>query len=192
VAAEQPRDGVGDPDGPEATEEEPPGTDVEVEAHVHYGMTGTFPLRLGELFFADDGLYVAEYSYITPFIGLTTRKHRKEAKAMGAIYEKYGLDAVLVQADNVTWHNYDNVDRVVVHEGGWLGRPKIAVYPDSGPSHAFRVHDKVSWAEALGDLEGCAKRHPFDLEHRSGLGFTPRESIRRFFWQPDEEPGREE
>lgn len=166
--------------------QEPPGTDVEVEAHVHYAMTGTFPLRLAELFFGDDGLYVAEYSYITPFIGLTTRKHRKEARAMGAIFEQYGLDAVLVQSDHVVWHSYDNVDRVVTHEGGRLGRPKIAVYPEEGPSHAYRIHDKPAWKEALGDLEACADRHDLDLEQESGLGFTPRESLRRFFWKPNQ------
>lgn len=186
MSTDQPEDGVGEPDGPDSTGEEPPGTDVEVEAHVHYAMTGTFPLRMAELFFGDDGLYVAEYSYITPFIGLTTRKHRREARAMGAIYEKYGLDAVLVQADHVTWHNYDNVDKVVIHEGGRFGRPKIAVYPDTGPSHAYRIHDKPTWTEAVGEIEACAQRHDLDLEHESGLGFTPRESLRRFFWTPPE------
>lgn len=173
------------PDEPaEPADEEVPTTDVEVEAHVHYGMTGSFPLRVAELFFADDGLYIAEYAYITPFVGLASRKHRREAKAMGAIYEEYGLDAVLVQADSVVWHSYDNVERVVLHDGGWLGRPKIAVYPTEGPSHGYRIHDKPGWAEATADIEALAERTDLPLERKSGLGFTPRESIRRFFWKP--------
>jgi hypothetical protein len=161
-------------------------TDVEVEAHVPFGMTGSFPLRLAEVFFAEDGLYIAEYSYVTPFVGLTTGKHRREAKAMGAIYEEYGLDAVMVQADSVVWHSYDNVERVVVHEGGWLGRPKLSVYPAEGPSHAYRFHDRTAWAEALPNVEAAADRNGLSLDRREGLGFTPRESVRRFFWKPDD------
>ena len=161
-------------------------TDVEVEARVPFGMTGSFPLRLAEVFLAEDGLYIAEYSYVTPFVGLTTGKHRREAKAMGAIYEEYGLDAVMVQADSVVWHSYDNVERVVVHEGGWLGRPKLSVYPAEGPSHAYRFHDRTAWAEALPDVEAAADRHGLSLDRREGLGFTPRESVRRFFRKPDD------
>lgn len=169
-------------DGPE---EDPPSTDVEVEIHLHFGMTGSFPLRVGELFFADDGLYVVEYAYITPFIGLTSGKHRREANAMQKVYELYGLDAVLFHADAVVWHSYANVDRVVVHEGGWLGRPKLTLYPDTGPSHAFRFHDVPAFEESVADLDACADRHGFTVEWESGLGFTPRESIRRFFWRPE-------
>ncbi len=161
-------------------------TDVEVEAHVPFGMTGSFPLRLAELFFADDGLYIVEYSYVTPFVGLTMGKHRREAKAMAAVYEEYGLDAALVQADSVVWHSYDNVERVAVHEGGWLGRPKLSVYPAEGPSHAYRFHDRAAWSEALPDVEAAADRHDLRLDRKEGLGFTPRESIRRFLWRPRE------
>lgn len=173
-------------DGTNGTDEEVTTTDVEVEAHVPFGMTGSFPLRLADLFLADDGLYVAEYSYVTPFVGLGMGKHRREAKAMGAVYEQYGLDAVLVEADTVVWHSYDNVERVTAHEGGWLGRPKLSVYPSEGPTHAYRFHDRTAWAEALPDVETAADRHGVRFDRREGLGFTPRESIRRFFWRPDD------
>lgn len=171
------------------SEEEPPEvetTDVAVEAHVHFGMTGSFPLRVAELFFADDGLYVVEYAYITPFFGLTASKHSREANAMQEIYERYGLDAALVHADSVTWHSYRNVDRVEVYDGGWLGRPKVSVHPREGPSHAYRIHDVPAFEEAAADLEACADRHGFDLERHAGVGFSPRESIRRFFWTSDD------
>jgi hypothetical protein len=91
---------------------------------------------------------------------------------------------VLVQADSVVWHSYDNVERVVLHDGGWLGRPKIAFYPTEGPSHGYRIHDKPAWAEARADIEALAERTDLPVERKSGLGFTPRESIRRFFWKP--------
>lgn len=161
-----------------------PSTDVEVEVHVHFGMTGSFPLRVADLFFADDGLYVVEYAYITPFIGLTASKHRREAGAMQEVYDRFGLDAVLFRADSVVWHSYDNLDRVVVHEGGWLGRPKVTVYAETGVSHAYRLHDVPAFEEAVAAIDGCAERYGFGLERESGLGFDPRESVRRFFGEP--------
>lgn len=161
-----------------------PESGIEVEAHLHFGMTGSFPLRLGDLFFADDGLYVVEYGYVTPFIGLTARKHRRESAHMAVLYEQHGIDAVLVVADSVVWHGYDNVERVTAHSGGWLGRPKITVYPDEGPTHAYRFHDRPRFEEGIADLEAVAREHGFELERREGLGFAPRESIRRFFWKP--------
>lgn len=181
----QDADGAGRSRGAEA--DAAPSTDVTVEAHLHFGMTGSFPLRVAELFFADDGLYVAEYGYITPFIGLTAKKHRREARAMQAVYDKYGLDAVLFQADTVYWHSYDDIERVAVHEGGGFGRPKVAVYPRTGASHAYRFHDVPRFEEAVGDLEASAQRHGLHLEHESGLGVTPRESLKRFFWKPEDE-----
>ena len=183
-------DGFGDPPGVEDPPDEfgdlpdefedLPNTDIDVEAHVHFGMTGSFPLRLAELFFADDGLHVVEYSYITPMFGLGTRKHVREAEAMQRVYDYHGLDEVLVQGDSVTWLNYDAVERVVVHDGGWLGRPKVAVRTD-GRSYAYRLHDDADAAEIVTNLRGPADRHGFDVDLRAGVGYDPRESVRRFF-----------
>lgn len=170
---------VPDGDGPEL-----PRTGIEIEAHFHFGMTGSFPLRLGDLFFADDGLYVVEYGYITPFIGLASRKHRREAAGMRVLVDRHGLDAAILEADRVVWHDYDDLERVVVTDGGWLGRPKVAVYPETGPSHAYRFHDRVGFEETQATLGPVADRHDVRLVERSGLGFTPIESLRRFFWKP--------
>ena len=172
-------DAVDDGDVPEL-----PSTGIEVEAHLHFGMTGSFPLRLGDLFFTDDGLYVVEYGYVTPFIGLTARKHRREAAGMAALVEHHGVDGAIIEGDRVVWHAYDDLDRVVVHEGGRVGRPKIAVYPATGPSHAFRFHDRVAFEEGRADLGRVADRHGVAVDERTGLGFTPVESVRRFFWRP--------
>lgn len=161
--------------------EDLPSTDVEVDLHVHFGMTGSFPLRIAELFFADDGLYVVEYAYITPLFGLGTRKHRREAEGMQTIYDVHGLDEVLLQADSVIWHSYENVDRVAFHDGGLLGRPKIAVYPDDGRSHAYRLHDEPDSNELGADLERCGDRYGFTVDRNRGVGYSPRESLDRFF-----------
>ena len=90
--------------------EDLPETEITVEAHVHYGMTGSFPLRMAELFFADDGLHVAEYGYVTPLFGLGMRTHKRDATAMRRVYEVHGIDEVLLQADSVVWLNYDAAD----------------------------------------------------------------------------------
>lgn len=158
-----------------------PRTDVEVECHVHFGMTGSFPLRLAELFFADDGLYIAEYAYITPMFGLATRKHRRESRGMAAIYAIHGLDEVLLQADGVVWHGYGNVDRVLLYDGGPLGRPKVAVHPEHGSVQAYRLHEDDPDVEALTTtLRTIGEERGFAVTHRKGVGFSPRATVARF------------
>jgi len=158
-----------------------PTTGIEVERHVHYGMTGSFPLRMAEMFFADDGLYIAEYSYITPMFGLATRKHRREAASMERVFEIHGIDEVLLQADSVVWHSYDNLGEVVLYAGGRFGRPKIEFVPDAGTPQAYRIHADIDLDALADDLEELAGDHGFSFRRRSRLGFSPRESVRRFF-----------
>lgn len=160
--------------------EDLPTTDIEVVYHVHYGMTGSFPLRMAELFFANDGIHIAEYAYITPLFGLGFRKHRREAAGMERIYEVHGIDEVLLQADQVNWINPDGVERVVLYSGGWLGRPKVAIYTADGLSYAYRLHDEVDFSELVEGITGWADRHAVEVVDRYGLGFTPVESLWRF------------
>jgi hypothetical protein len=164
----------------EAPIEDLPNTSVEVHTHINFGMTGSFPLRLAELFFADDGIYIVEYGYITPLFGLGARKHRREAKAMKAVYDRHGLDEVLVQGDSVTWLNYATVTQVTLYDGGRLGRPKIAVQPENGPSHAYRLHDSI-FEELAFSVEEVCERYDVTVEKNAGIGFSPSESLRRFF-----------
>lgn len=164
-----------------ATFEDLPSTDVAVDYHVHFGMTGSFPLRLAELFFADDGLYIAEYAYIMPIFGLGARKHHREAAAMRRIYEVHGLGEVLLQADQVTWHSYENLTRVALYDGGRLGRAKIAVHPGEGGSHAYRLHDDILFEDLVAETERCGERYGFSVEANAGVGVRPMASIRRFW-----------
>ncbi|MCL7417466.1 MAG: hypothetical protein M8354_06465 [Halalkalicoccus sp.] len=161
--------------------EDLPSTDVTVDTHVHFGMTGSFPLRLAELFFADDGVYIAEYGYIMPLFGLGTRKHHREAAAMRRVYEVHGLGEVLLQADRVIWHSYENLHRVVLYDGGRLGRTKITVYPEEGTSHAYRLHDEVQFVELTPEIERCGERYGFPVEANAGIGVRPRASLGRFW-----------
>ncbi|MFB6196149.1 MAG: hypothetical protein ABEI80_08245 [Haloplanus sp.] len=162
--------------------EDLPSTDIETELHVHFGMAGSFPLRIVDLFFANDGLHIVEYSYITPMFGLGTKKHRREAGAMQEVYEVHGLDEVLLQADSTFWLNYEAVERLVLHLGGAFGRPKLTVYPTDGAasSHAFRLHDIDDPDELAASLRDVAEGRPFEVVVESGSGFDPIENIQRF------------
>jgi hypothetical protein len=160
-----------------------PSTDIETLLHVHFGMAGSFPLRIADLFFADDGLHIAEYSYITPMFGLGTKKHRREANAMQEVYEVHGIDEVLLQADTVHWLNYRAIDRVVLHRGGYFGRPKLTVYPadETARSHAFRLHEEDDPDVLAASLREIAEDRPFDAVVETGAGFAPLENVERFF-----------
>jgi hypothetical protein len=159
--------------------EDLPSTDIMVSLHVHYGMAGSFPLRLADLFFADDGLHIAEYGHITPLFGLGMRKHQREANGMQAIYDYHGLDEVLLQADSVTWLAYGTIKQVVIHDGGQFGRPKLTVYTDNH-SYAYRLHNEESRKGFADDIEVYANQHGFTVKTVSGVGFSPVENIRRF------------
>lgn len=163
--------------------EDLPSTDIETELHVHFGMAGSFPLRIGDLFFASDGLHIVEYSYITPMFGLGTKKHRREASAMQRVYDIHGIDEVLLQGDSVYWLNYEAVDRVVLHRGGYFGRPKLTVYPadETARSHAFRLHEEDDPDALAASLRAVAEGRPFEVVVKRGTGFDPVENVERFF-----------
>lgn len=155
---------------------------IEVDVHAHFGMTGSFPLRIAELFFASDGLHIAEYGLITPMFGLGTKKHRREAGAMAEIFDRFGIDEVLARADAVTWLSYDALDRVVISDGGWLGNPRVGVYAEDGETHAYRMHDESFVPASFeAELSEFAEARGFDVVLESGLGYRPGESLRRFF-----------
>lgn len=162
-----------------------PSSDIEVEAAIHFVMTGTFPMQIAEIFFTTSGLYITEYSYITPLLGLGTRKHRKHAQAMRAMYDRYGIDAVMIQSDRVVWLDYDLIDRIVLYSGSWLGRPKVTILSVDGPSYAYRLLGDREFEEIVGDVQAAAEGYGVNLEVRDQVGFNPRRSLARFF-------GREE
>jgi len=163
--------------------EDLPSTDIDTELHIHFGMAGSFPLRIVDLFFANDGLHIAEYSYITPMFGLGTKKHRREAEAMQEVYDVHGIDEVLLQADTVHWLNYQAINRIVFYRGGYFGRPKLTVYPadETARSHAFRLHDEDDPDGVAMALQEVAEDHPFDVVIERGSGFDPVENVERFF-----------
>lgn len=151
-----------------------------VGVHVHFAMTGAVPLRLAELFFTDVGLCVVEYGTFTPLYGLATGAPRREAAGMARAYVTEGLDAVRERGDRTVHLSYDEVDRVVVHDGGRLGRERIAVHATEGPPHAYRIHAPVDVDALVDGLAAFGPTADLAVERRAGLGFAPLESLRRF------------
>lgn len=151
-----------------------------VGVHVHYAMAGTVPLRLAELCFTDAGLWIVEYGTFTPLYGLATGGPRHEAARMARTYVAGGLDAVRERGDRTVHLSYDDVDRVVVHDGGRLGRERIAVHAAAGPPHAYRIHAPVDVDALVAGLAAFGPTADLAVERRSGLGFAPVESLRRF------------
>lgn len=160
-----------------------PTSDIEVEAHVHFAMAGSFPLRMAEFFFTDSGVFVAEYSYIMPLFGLGLKTHHKNADAMAAIYDRYGIDGVLMHGDKLLWFNYGMIDRVALYSGGVIGRPKVTIYAEDGESYAYRLLGEYDFDELTADLNACASSHGMTVESRDGIGLNPRENLARFFRQ---------
>ena len=173
-------DGPGD--APDPSDDGVGDSGIEIEVHGHFGMTGSFPLRICELFFASDGVHLAEYGIITPLFGLGVGKHEREAAAMIEVLDRYGIDEVLARADAVRWLSYDSLDRVVVSDGGRLGNARVGVYPETGDPHAYRIHDDEFDPDAfVDDLTALGEERGFDVVSETGLGYRPRESLGRFF-----------
>jgi hypothetical protein len=151
-----------------------------VGVHVHFAMTGTVPLRLADLFFTDEALLVVEYGLFTPLFGLATGGPRRAAARMARAYAEDGVAAVRERGDRTVALAYDDVERVVLHDGGRLARERVAVQVADGPSYAYRVHAPVD-LEALADgLSAFGPTADVPVAVRTGLGFSPLGSLRRF------------
>lgn len=154
--------------------------DPSVGVHVHFGMTGTVPLRLAELFFTDAGLRIVEYGTFTPLFGLATGSPRRAAAEMAEVYVDGGLSAAREHGDRTIALAYDAIERVVVHDGGRLARERIAVHVPEGPPYAYRIHAPVE-GEALADgLASFGPTADLPVSVHAGIGFAPLESLRRF------------
>lgn len=151
-----------------------------VGVHVHFAMTGTVPLRLADLFFTDEGLLVVEYGVFTPLFGLATGGPRRAAARMARAYAEAGVAAVRERGDHTVALAYDDVEGVVLHDGGRLARERVAVEVADGPPYAYRVHAPVDLGALAEGLSAFGPTADLPVAVRSGHGFSPVESLRRF------------
>lgn len=154
----------------------------EPSIHVHYGMTGSFPLRMAELFFGRETVTIAEYSRIMPLFGILTRQHERDADAMLRIAVRSGVEGVCEWADEVYQFEYAAVGRIDLHDGGMLGRPKIAV-ETTGTTYAYRVHGRFDTERVFEQLRCLGIDNQTELRSHHGIGYDPMESLRRFIAQ---------
>ncbi len=124
---------------------------------IHYGMSGSVPLHLLEFVFEPAGCYVLDCGGFTPLFDLTRGRHTRRAAQINAVYRDHGLQGVLASADTVTWLAWESVERVVLHDGGRLTRPKLRLVTVEGvPSSSVRLHDVEvdALSTALARFEG--------------------------------------
>lgn len=118
-------------------------------------MSGSVPLQLFDFVFEPAGCYVLDCGAFTPLFGLARGKHTRRAAALDARYDDDGVAGLLAVADTVTWLAWESVHRVVLHDAGWLTRPKLVIETrDDAPSRSVRLHgvDVESVFEALTDV----------------------------------------
>lgn len=151
-----------------------------VHVHVHLAMTGTFPLRVADLFFTDGGVLVPEYEYLTPLFGIVGRQVPEVSTQARKCYRQHGVGGLIEEAERVHRIPYEEVDCVRFYDESGAGRPKLAVDVVSGPPYAYRIHAPVDDDALAGALRSLGERRGFEVRTASTLGFSPLNSLRRF------------
>ncbi|WP_439027442.1 hypothetical protein [Haloarchaeobius sp. DT45] len=151
-----------------------------VHVHVHHCMTGTTPLRIADVLFTDENLEIGEYATVTPMFGLVTGGHRKRAAEMAQLCAQKGPVAVLDESERRVSLPYDAVEVVRLYDGGRFGRPKLAIDTGEGPPYGYRIHAPVEVAALRDVLTDLGAEKGFRVEVVEGVGFSPKESLRRF------------
>lgn len=151
-----------------------------VHVHVHLAMAGTFPLRVADLLFTDDGLLVPEYEYLTPLLGIARGRVPDVAESARRQYRDDGVEGLIETAERTHRVPYEDIDQVRTYDDSGLGRPKIAVDVTDGPPYAYRIHAPVDVDALTEALRSLGSRRDFAVASASTLGFSPVNSIKRF------------
>lgn len=152
-----------------------------VHVHVHFVMTGAFPLRVADLLFTDDELLIPEYAHLTPLFGIARGRNHDLAEQAVERYRAEGVDGLLAEASRTHRLPYDDLDRVRLYAGRSVARPKVGVDTAAGPPYAYRIHAPVDLSALTTALEGLGDRRGFTVERSDAIGFDPVASCRRFF-----------
>ncbi|WP_229126246.1 hypothetical protein [Halapricum desulfuricans] len=154
-----------------------PGSAVHV--HVHLAVAGSFPLRACDLLFVDDRLHVVEHAYLTPLFGLARGRLSTAGDRARERYREDGPAGLFELAERAHTVDYESIERVRTYDSR-LARPKLAVDVRDGPPYAYRVHAPVDVEALSAALESLGDRRGFAVESRSGVGYSPTNSLRRF------------
>jgi len=150
-----------------------------VHVHVHLAVTGSFPLRVADLLFTDDGVVIPEYEYLTPLFGIARSGVDAAGDRARERFTEAGTTGLVEMAERVHRLRYDEIASVDLYHSR-VGRPKLAVVTEPGPPYAYRVHAPVD-VDALEDaLASLGERRGFPVERHAQIGYSPVESLRRF------------
>ncbi|MFC5368903.1 hypothetical protein [Salinirubrum litoreum] len=151
-----------------------------VHVHVHFTMTGAFPLRMADLLFTDDALVVPEYGHLTPLFGIARGRTHDVAERAVDRYRADGVEGLVAEADRTHRIPYADLRRVRLYDGRAVARPKVAVDTATGPPYAYRIHAPVEMAALTNALRSLGERRGFAVDRSAGVGFDPAASVRRF------------
>jgi hypothetical protein len=151
-----------------------------VHVHVHHAMTGAFPLRVGDLLFADRQVVVPEYEYLTPLFGIARGSGGDAAEAARDRYESAGIEGLLAMAEQVHRVSYADLEAVDLYDPPRPGRPKVALSVAGTVPYAYRIHAPVDLDALAAALESLGDRRGVAVRRSASLGFSPRNSLRRF------------
>ncbi|MCU4717113.1 hypothetical protein [Halapricum hydrolyticum] len=154
-----------------------PGSAVHV--HVHLAVAGSFPLRACDLLFADDRLHIVEHAYLTPLFGLARGRLPDAGDRARERYREDGPAGLFELAERTHVVHYESIERVRTYDSR-LARPKLAVDMSNGPPYGYRIHAPVDVEALSAALESLGDRRGFAVESRSGVGYSPGNSVRRF------------
>jgi hypothetical protein len=133
-------------------------------------MTGTYPLRLLDVLFFSEQVAAVEYGYATP-TDLVSGGVERSADAFAATLEREGLAAALETAEDRRTIRYDRLERVVVFDGGAVGREKILL--DAGDDAlSVRVHGPLDLDRFTRAVRSVLAPYEGTVERRRGLGLT--------------------
>lgn len=148
-------------------------TSPPVRVHLHYAMTGTYPLRLVDLLFLDDSVLLVEYDYLTGF-DLATAGADRRAASFAETLESEGLAAARAAAEREQRIDYDDLDRIVVYGGGAVAREKVVLDRTDAAPIRVRVHGDVDVDALCGALESTVASEDTAVARHAGVGVGDR------------------
>jgi hypothetical protein len=151
-----------------------------VHVHLHFVMTGGFPLRVADLLFTDDELLIPEYAHLTPLFGIARGRTHDAAERAVERYRVEGVTGLVAEASRTHRLSYDEIERVRLYTGRSVARPKVAVDTAGGPPYAYRIHAPVDLSALTRALASLGDRRGFTVERSAAVGFDPKGSCRRF------------
>ncbi|AHB68252.1 hypothetical protein HISP_19540 (plasmid) [Haloarcula hispanica N601] len=142
----------------------------ELRVHLHYTMRGSYPLRMVDVLFCTERAYFVEYDYLTP-VDLLFGSPDQRAAAFASRVVEEGVHAALETAETVETQSYDTLDKIEVHSGGRVGRPKITAHSHAGSATTVRVHGQFDAEPFTQALRSTVDGHDVTVRQRDGIGF---------------------